>query len=106
MLLIFDEILSKGFDGHHFVTGMANHFRSLLVCRDKQTISLLEVSDKVKDKFLEQSQNFDSRIIIDALKILSDADIHYRTSKNQRLHVELALMKIASLNISDEKKNN
>ncbi len=64
----------------------------------------MEVSDKVKDKFLEQSQNFDSRIIIDALKILSDADIHYRTSKNQRLHVELALMKIASLNISDEKK--
>jgi DNA polymerase-3 subunit gamma/tau len=103
-LMIFDEILAKGFDGHHFITGLGSHFRNLLVCRDKKTISLLELSDKIKDQFIDQSNNFDSRIIIDILKILSEADIHYRTSKNQRLHVELALMKMASLSISDEKK--
>ena len=104
ILMIFNEILSNGFDGHHFITGLGSHFRNLLVCRDNKTMPLLEYSDKIKEQFVDQSSKFDSKTIMDFLKILSDTDIHYRTSKNQRLHVELALMKMASLKISDEKK--
>lgn len=104
VLMIFDEILANGFDGHHFLNGMGTHFRNLLVCKDKSTLSLLEVGEGIKEKFINQSQKYKSNLLIDALKILADADVHYRLSKNQRLHVELALMKLASLNISEEKK--
>ena len=96
-LTIFNEILSKGFDGHLFINGLGSHFRNLLVSKDKLTINLLEVSDKVKSRFIEQSELFSSKLLIDGLSEIGDTDVRYKASKNQRLHVEIALMKLCSL---------
>lgn len=97
-LLIFDEILKKGFDGHNFINGLAAHFRDLLVCKDKTTLVLLEVSDQVKQQYAEQASELSTSFILSALQLINQADQSYKTSKNQRLHVELALMKIAKVN--------
>ena len=81
------------------------HFRNLLVSKDKLTINLLEVSEKVKTRFVEQSDLFSSKLLIDGLAEIGDTDVRYKSSKNQRLHVELALMKLSSLTaIEGEKK--
>lgn len=97
VLLIFDEILKKGFDGHNFIVGLCEHFRDLLVSKDPATIELIEVSDSVKQKYLEQCKATSVSFLLSALTIANQCDIHYKTSKNQRLHVELALMKTAKL---------
>ncbi len=98
VLLIFDEILRLGFDGHNFIIGLCEHFRNLLVCKDEATIQLLEVSDGVKKKYAEQSRNASPSFLLSGLNVASACDIHYKSSKNQRLHVELALMKLSHLN--------
>jgi DNA polymerase-3 subunit gamma/tau len=97
VLLIFDEILKKGFDGHNFIVGLCEHFRDLLVSKDPATIELIEVSDSVKQKYLEQCKATSVSFLLSALTIANQCDMHYKTSKNQRLHVELALMKTAKL---------
>ncbi|ERM82778.1 DNA polymerase III subunit gamma/tau [Rhodonellum psychrophilum GCM71 = DSM 17998] len=96
-LLIFDEILKKGFDGQNFVTGLSEHFRDLMVCKDPQMISLLEVSESAKERYVAQSKQASLSFILSALNICNYSEIHYKASKNQRLHVELALMKLAKL---------
>jgi len=96
-LLIFDEILGKGFDGHHFITGMAAHFRDILVCKDQATIQLLEVGDGIKLKYKEQSAVADMQFLLRALNIANQADLDYRGSSNKRLQAELAIMKITEL---------
>ena len=96
-LLIFDEILKKGFDGHNFISGLMEHLRDLMVCKDQSTIELIQVSDSAKERYLQQSQQSGISFLLSALNICSQCDIHYKTSKNQRLHVELALMKMAKL---------
>lgn len=96
-LVLFDEILRKGFDGHLFVVGLLEHFRNLLVCKDAITVSLLQVSESAERKYLEQSRNADMSFLLSALSITSQCDIHYKAAKNQRLHVELCLMKLANL---------
>lgn len=106
-LVLFDEVLNKGFDAHHFITGMGGHFRNLLVSKDPQTISLLEVSDNIAEKYKVQSENCDIRLLIEGLKVVNECDTQYRTSKHQRLLVELTLMKLASIlynNREGEKK--
>ncbi len=102
-LLIFDNILKKGFDAHHFVNGLAKHFRDLLVCRDEQTLVLLEVGKTMKQQYKEQSVRTDAAFLFRALEITSECDIYFKSSKNQRLHVELMLMKLC--HIGNEKKN-
>ena len=97
-LLIFDEILKKGFDGHNFVNGLASHFRDLLVCKDAATLVLLEVSDQVKQQYAEQAKELSTSFILSGLQLLNQTDQSYKASKNQRLHVELTLMKIAKIN--------
>ena len=97
VLLIFDEILKKGFDGNNFIVGLSGHFRDLLVCKDPATVDLLLVSDEAKEKYIEQSKNTSASFLLSALNICNQTDIHYKASKNQRLHVELALMKLANL---------
>lgn len=94
-LLSFDEILKNGFDGHHFITGLSAHFRDLLVCKDNATVQLLEVADDIKSRYLEQSNSISASFLLTALNIANGFDISYKGSKNQRLHVELALMKMA-----------
>ena len=106
VLVHFNTILSKGFDGNHFITGLASHFRDLLVSKDKITIELLEVGDNAKKKYLIQSEECDLRFLLQGIELANDCDIKYKTSKNQRLLVELALMQLASVTFDGEKKNN
>jgi DNA polymerase-3 subunit gamma/tau len=96
-LLIFDEILKKGFDGHNFIVGLTEHLRDLIVCKDPGTVELLQVSENAKERYLHQSQLASVSFILSAMNVCSQCDIQYKTSKNQRLHVELALMKLAKL---------
>ncbi|HDY87668.1 MAG TPA: DNA polymerase III subunit gamma/tau [bacterium] len=97
-LLTYDEVLCNGFDGHNFIVGLSEHFRDLLVCKDAETIKLLQVSDNVKKRYREQAKDTPLSFLMTALNIVSQCDINYKTSKNQRLHVELALMKMAHIN--------
>ncbi len=103
-LVLFDAILAKGFDGHHFISGLATHFRDLLVCKHQSTIALLEVGEQIKTSYFEQSQKASSEFLQKALEIANDCDLKYKTSKNQRLLVELCLMQLASITSADEKK--
>lgn len=94
-LLIFDEILKKGFDGHNFIVGLAEHLRNLLVSQDARTVTLMEVPDSVKKKYVLQAQSAAPSLLLTWLNIANQSDINYKASKNQRLTVELALMKMA-----------
>lgn len=105
LLLLFNKTLSLGFDGHHFINGLASHFRDLMVCKHEETITLLEVGDMAKKQYLEQSRLTENAFLLKALHIANDCDLKYKTSKNQRLLVELSLMKLASIGFGGEKKN-
>ena len=96
-LLLFDEILNRGFDGAHFISGLSDHLRNLLVGKDPATIKLLEVSDGIKAKYLQQSQSASVSFLLSALNIANQCDLSYKLSKNQRLQVELALLKMCNL---------
>lgn len=97
VLLTFDEILKKGFDGHNFIVGLSEHLRDLMVCKEPQTVSLIQVSDSAKTRYLQQSEQTSVSFLLSALNICNQCDINYKSSRNQRLHVELALMKLAKL---------
>ena len=101
-LLIFNEILNNGFDGHHFITGLSSHLRDVLVSKDPQTISLLEVGADIGERYKAQAQQCTPEFLFQGLKISNDCDIDYRQSKNKRLLVELALIRLCQL--TDEKK--
>ena len=101
-LLIFNEVLNKGFDAHHFISGLSSHFRDLLVSKDSQTITLLEVGADIGERYKTQAQSFSPEFIFQALKLANDCDIDYRLSKNKRLLVELSLIRMCQL--TDEKK--
>jgi DNA polymerase-3 subunit gamma/tau len=96
-LLLFDEILAKGFDGSHFISGLSEHFRNLLVSKDATTLKLLEVSEGIKAKYLQQSQASSVSFLLSAMNIANQCDLSYKLSKNQRLQVELALLKMCHL---------
>lgn len=96
-LLTYDEILRNGFDGHNFLIGISEHFRNLMVCKDPETVKLLNVSKNIQEKYLEQSKAISLSFLMSGLNILNLADLNFKSSKNQRLHVELALMKLGYL---------
>ena len=104
LLLEYDHILSQGFDGHHFIAGLASHFRDLLVGQQPQTNELLEVGPEIKAKYLEQSGNCSKEFLISAIEKANSCDLQYRGSRNQRLLVELCLMQLASITFDGEKK--
>jgi len=97
-LLLLDDILRNGFDAHNFVIGIGEHFRSLLVCKDNVTVQLLQVSENIKARYAEQANKSSIAFLLSGLNIVSACDINFKSSKNQRLHVELCLLKLASLN--------
>ena len=105
LLIKYNEILSKGFDGHHFIAGLASHFRDLLVARDTNTIELLEVGENTKKQYIEQATNSNTSFLLQAIELANDCDLKYKTSKNQRLLVELALMQLASITFDSKKKS-
>ena len=97
ILLILNDIISKGFEPQHFVSGMGNHLRSLLVCKDAATVQLLEVSEQLRQRYLAQSQACPLPFLIKALEINNQCDIDYRAANNKRLHLEIALLKMCGL---------
>ncbi|WP_340066651.1 DNA polymerase III subunit gamma/tau [Ascidiimonas aurantiaca] len=105
LLLDFNETLSHGFDGHHFIAGLATHFRDLMVCKNEATLSLLDVSSETAEKYREQSKKADIPILLKCIELANECDLNYKTSKNQRLLVELCLMQLASVTFNGEKKN-
>ena len=104
LLLLFDSILNKGFEGQHFINGLASHFRDLFVALTPETLSLLESSNTVNEKYQVQASKTDSNFLSNALSLANECDLNYRGSRNQRLLVELCLMKLASVNFDGEKK--
>ncbi len=103
-LLLFNDILDKGFDGHNFIAGLSSHFRNLLVCKDEVTLKLVEAGSAIRSKYREQTLRCPLEFLYKGLEILSACDIYYRTSKNQKLHVELALIKLAVINSDNRNK--
>lgn len=105
LLVLFNQTLAKGFEGHHFISGLASHFRDLLVCRHEDTIELLEVGEKAKKQYLEQSKKTSESFLLEGIALANECDLNYKASKNHRLLVELTLMKLASIDFNGEKKN-
>lgn len=105
LLMLFNNTLAEGFEGHHFIAGLASHFRDLMVCKHEATISLLEVGDTARKQYLEQSKKASEAFLLKAIDIANDCDLKYRASRNHRLLVELTLMKLASIDFEAEKKN-
>ncbi|HNQ28103.1 MAG TPA: DNA polymerase III subunit gamma/tau [Aquaticitalea sp.] len=105
LLVQFNETLSKGFDGQHYIAGLASHFRDLMVCKNEKTVDLLEVGDETKVKYIEQARKTGNDFLLKAIEIANDCDLKYKNSKNQRLLVELTLMQLASITFDGEKKN-
>ncbi|HET8808985.1 MAG TPA: DNA polymerase III subunit gamma/tau [Flavobacteriaceae bacterium] len=104
LLLHFNTVLSQGFDGQHFIAGLASHFRDLLVCKDSSTIKLLEVGEQTKTRYFEQSQKTSHEFLLQGIELANETDFNYKNSRNQRLLVELCLMQLASITFDGEKK--
>jgi DNA polymerase-3 subunit gamma/tau len=96
-LLTVNEIIENGFDGQHFITGLGQHFRNLLVSQDKETIQLMETSANIRNLYLRQSSACNGAFLLKALEISSQCDLNYKISNNKRLHVEIALMQLCRL---------
>jgi DNA polymerase-3 subunit gamma/tau len=103
-MLIFDEILSKGFDPRNFINGYAAHLRDLMVCKDPETVKLMEVGAGIREKYLAQSTQVSLPFLYSGLEICNQADIQFRGSRNQRLTIELALVKLSNLSGGSKKK--
>jgi DNA polymerase-3 subunit gamma/tau len=104
VLLAYNDILSKGFDGHHFIAGLASHFRDLLVAKNPATLSLLEMGEAAQKLYGHQSQKASQEFLLKGIDIANDCDLKYKVSQNQRLLVELALMQLSSIGFDGEKK--
>src|SRR5699024_10176698 len=105
LLVQFNEVLGKGFNGQHYIAGLATHFRDLLVCQHQETLALLEVGEETKAKYAQQSKACDTDVLLKGIDLANACDFNYRASQNQRLHVELCLMQLASLTYSGKKKS-
>lgn len=97
VLLLLNDVLQKGFDGSNFLSGLAMHFRNLLVTKDPKTIPLLEVGENIKERYAKQGSKIPTAYVLNGLSICNATEITYKSSKNQRLHVELALLKLCFL---------
>ena len=101
-LLLLNEIIENGFDGQHYIIGLSEHLRNLLVCKDKATLSLLEVGDNIKNRYGEQADHSDIMFLINSLEIVNSCDIEYRGSHNKRLRLELAMMQMCSIKAANQ----
>jgi DNA polymerase-3 subunit gamma/tau len=97
LLLLFDEVLSKGFDAQHFLSGFSDHLRNLMMCKHPSTVKLLEVAGSVANRFMQQSQKCSTSLLLNGMNILNKCELEYKSSKNTRLHVELTLMKLSHI---------
>jgi DNA polymerase III subunit gamma/tau len=99
LLVIFNEILDKGFEGQHFISGLASHLRDLLVSRDPVTVQLLEVGGDIRERYKAQAASCSPEFLLEALRLSNECDYQYKTSQNKRLLIELALVRIAQLTL-------
>jgi DNA polymerase III subunit gamma/tau len=97
ILLLYNKIINKGFEGAHFIAGFSSHLRNLLMCKDPRTVKLMDVGENVKQRYIGQSEKCSPAFLLRALDISNKCDISYRTSNNKRLHVELSLLQISAL---------
>ncbi|NOR87609.1 MAG: DNA polymerase III subunit gamma/tau [Bacteroidales bacterium] len=97
VLLLLNDILEKGFDGQHFIIGLGEHLRNMMISRDEATIDLMDTSSNIKDKYRSQSQQYGVPFLIKALDINNQCDLNYRTSNNKRLLIEISLMQMCGL---------
>lgn len=107
-LLVFNEILANGFDGHNFISGLAEHFRNLLVCKDPATLALLETGQNIRERYKVQSEKSSVPFLLRALKVVNNSDVNYKSARNPRLLVEFALMQLTAIPgtlVTGEKKN-
>lgn len=100
VLLKLDEIIDNGFDGHQFIIGLASHLRDLLVCKNPETVKLIDQSKELRERYLQQSQLCEIGFLIRSLKEFSKCDLEYKRSKNQRLNLELSLLNVCSIDSS------
>lgn len=100
-MTVLDDILNRGFEGNNILTGLANHLRDLLVCKDPQTIALFQWGDTLKAKYKESAQKFENILLYKAIDIVNQADLDYRLSRNRKLLVELTAIKLCQLSLSD-----
>ena len=105
-MLLFNDVLKKGFDGNHFITGLSSHFRDLLVSRDEQTLQLLEVGASIRERYKAQAQKCEQKFLYKAMKLCNDCDLNYRQSKNKRLLVELTLIQLAQITSEEDDAGN
>ena len=106
-LLLFNDVLNKGFDGSHFITGLSSHCRDLLVSKDAATLPLLEVGASIRQRYQEQAQKCPLQFLYRAMKLCNDCDLNYRASRNKRLLLELTLIQLCQLTqvaVDDKKK--
>ena len=102
IMLLLNSIIAKGFDGGNLITGLASHVRNVLMAKDPQTVPLLEVSEKQRQKYIEQAAKCPVKFLYKALKIMNECDINYRQSSNKRLLVELTLIQVAQITQPDD----
>ncbi len=102
IMMLLNSIIAKGFDGGNLITGLAAHMRNVLMAKDKQTVTLLEVSEKQRQKYVEQAAKCPVKFLYKALKIMNECDINYRQSSNKRLLVELTLIQVAQITQPDD----
>jgi DNA polymerase-3 subunit gamma/tau len=104
LLITFNDILARGFDAHHFIQGLASHFRDLLVCKNPSTLVLLEAGEQAQKLYGIQAQKCSQEFLLKAIELANDTDLKYKVSQNQRLLVELCLMQLGSITFDGEKK--
>ena len=103
VLKVFNEVLDQGFDGQHFITGLGEHLRNLLVAGDTKTLNLLEVGENIRKRYQQQSEKCDPDFLNKALHEVNQCDIYYKTSNNKRLHIEITLLRLSSLTTEENK---
>ena len=101
LIVTFNEIIDNGFDGQHFINGLSEHLRKLLLCQHKQTVNLFSINDSLKEKYLNQSEITDVKFLVEALKLTNTCDLQYKSSNNKRLLVEICLIQVSSINFQD-----
>lgn len=102
VMILLNSVIAKGFDGGHFISGLAAHLRNVLMAKDESTLHLLEVSDRQRDRYKEQATTCPAKFLYRALKVMNECDINYRQSSNKRLLVELTLIQVAQITQPDD----
>lgn len=101
-MLLLNGVMGKGFDGGHFISGLASHVRNVLMAADASTLKLIETSDVLRQRYAEQARKCSAKFLYSALKILNECDLKYRQSSNKRLLVELTLIEVAQIQQPDD----